>query len=44
MPIAGEQHPDEPDRIVLISMPNELAVEVRAAFQEPLLQNLDGQG
>jgi hypothetical protein len=36
MPIAGEQHPDEPDRIVLISMPNELAVEVRAAFQELL--------
>jgi hypothetical protein len=38
LPIAGEQHPTEPDRIVLTPIPNDLAIEVRAAFQELLLR------
>ncbi|MDB5515203.1 MAG: hypothetical protein JWQ17_1961 [Tardiphaga sp.] len=38
LPIVGEQHPTEPGRIVMVQIPNELAIEVRAAFQELLLQ------
>jgi hypothetical protein len=38
LPIAGEQHLTEPDRIALTPIPNDLAIEVRAAFQELLLQ------
>jgi hypothetical protein len=38
LPIAGEAQPSEPDRIVLTPIPKGLAIEVREAFQELVLE------
>jgi hypothetical protein len=38
LPIAGEAQPSRPDRIVLTSIPKGLAIEVREAFQELVLE------
>jgi hypothetical protein len=38
MPVAGEQHPTEPNRVVITPIPLEMVVEVREVFGELLLQ------